>query len=155
MAFFSRTTQVNWCQKNVLLNIVVKGGYQEANTSTIWMGATPLRLIINPICLYHPPIFTPDALPVTTLPVYPWLGTGTGICWIAYRWLIIFSSWFKIHYLNFDSCFLYGWYATEKLLTTCSVWCRCWCTAGKILLTGRMQVHYKVVSHLRNANCSA
>jgi len=30
-----------------------------------------------------PPIFTPDALPATTIPNLSWLGTGTGICWIA------------------------------------------------------------------------
>jgi len=31
----------------------------------------------------NPAIFTPDALSVATLPIYPGLGQ-TGICWIAY-----------------------------------------------------------------------
>jgi len=44
----------------------------EADTLTIRVGATPSGLISNPPpSIIH---FTPDALPVATLPIYPGLG---------------------------------------------------------------------------------
>jgi len=51
---------------------MVQGRITEADTPTIPMGVTPSGLISDP-----PPtslIFTPDALPVATLPLYPGLG---------------------------------------------------------------------------------
>ena len=39
---------------------------------------------------HPPPIFTPDALPAATLPIYPGLGEA-GIYWIAYP-----VAWFKL-----------------------------------------------------------
>jgi len=47
-------------------------GYTEADASTVWLGATPSRLISDPPS--SPPIFMPDALPATTLPIYHGLG---------------------------------------------------------------------------------
>jgi len=47
----------------------------EADTSTIWLGATLSGLINDPPpSVHHPPIFMPDALPAATLPIYPGLG---------------------------------------------------------------------------------
>jgi len=51
----------------------VQGKITEADTPTIRLGATPSRLISDPVTHPHPPIFTPDALPVATLPLYPGL----------------------------------------------------------------------------------
>jgi len=51
---------------------MVQGEITVADTLKIWLGATPSGLIIDPTPSY--PIFMPDALPVTTLPIYPGLG---------------------------------------------------------------------------------
>jgi len=51
---------------------MVQGGISEADTPTIWLGATPSGLISDP--RPSSPIFMPDALPATTLPIYPGLG---------------------------------------------------------------------------------
>jgi len=55
-----------------LLDFVVQGKIAEADTPTIRLGATPCRLISDPPP--SPPIFTLDALPTTTLRIYPGLG---------------------------------------------------------------------------------
>jgi len=51
---------------------MVQGKITEADTPTIRMGATPSVLISDPPP--SSPIFTPDALPAATLPLYPGLG---------------------------------------------------------------------------------
>jgi len=62
--------------------------------------------------LRHPPIFTPDALPVTTLPNLSWLGTGTKYAGLHTQWLdltihaIKTSVWKWKHYQSFDTV---GW----------------------------------------------
>ena len=51
---------------------MVQGKITEVDTPTVQLGATPSKLISEP-----PPsssIFTPDALPAATLPIYPGLG---------------------------------------------------------------------------------
>ena len=53
-----------WC--------LVQGKISQADTPTIWLGATPSRLISNPPP--SSPIFMPDPLPAANLPVYPGLG---------------------------------------------------------------------------------
>jgi len=55
-----------------LLDFIVQGEISEAETPTIWMGATPSRLISNPPP--SSPIFTLDALPAATFPIYAGLG---------------------------------------------------------------------------------
>jgi len=45
----------------------------QADASTIWMDCHPSRLVGAPTSTI-PTIFTPDALPDTTLPIYPGLG---------------------------------------------------------------------------------
>jgi len=50
----------------------VQGKISQADTSTIWLGATPSGLISDPPP--SSPIFTPDPLPAANLPVYPGLG---------------------------------------------------------------------------------
>jgi len=50
----------------------MQGKIAEADTPTIRLGATPSRLISDPPP--SSPIFTPDALPAATLPLYPGLG---------------------------------------------------------------------------------
>jgi len=59
-------------RRHLLLDFMVQGKTTEADTPTIWLGATPSGLISN----LHPssPIFTPDALPAATLPIYPGFG---------------------------------------------------------------------------------
>jgi len=51
---------------------MVQGKIIEADTLTIWLGVTPSRLISNPP--HNTLTFMPDALPATTLPLYPGLG---------------------------------------------------------------------------------
>jgi len=51
---------------------MVQWNIREADTPTIRVGATPSRVIRDH--LHHRPIFMPDALPNTTLPLYPGLG---------------------------------------------------------------------------------
>jgi len=50
-------------RRNLLLDFMVEGKISEADTPTIWMDPPPSS-----------PIFTPDALPAPTLPIYPGLG---------------------------------------------------------------------------------
>ena len=47
----------------------MQGKITEVDTPTNQLGATPSRLISDPPP--SSPIFTPDALPVATLPIYP------------------------------------------------------------------------------------
>jgi len=56
---------------------MVQGKITEAEMLTIQLGATPSRLINDPSP--SPPIFTPDALPATTLPLYPGLGQAPNV----------------------------------------------------------------------------
>ena len=60
---FSGTTRVSRCQKKICFwTLWCKGRSTEAETSTIWLGATPSGL--TSAHLHHPPIFyRPDALP--------------------------------------------------------------------------------------------
>jgi len=70
---FSRTTGVRPVPEETFFwTFMVHGKITEADTLTIRLGATPSRLISAH--LHHPPIFTLDALPATTLPLYPDLG---------------------------------------------------------------------------------
>ena len=55
-----------------LLDFMVLGEISEADALTIPLGATPSRLFSDP--RPSSPIFIPDALPATTLPIYPGLG---------------------------------------------------------------------------------
>jgi len=57
---------------------MVQGNITEADTPTIQMGTTPSRLISDPPPS-SPPIFTPDALPATDLPLYPGLGRASNM----------------------------------------------------------------------------
>ena len=59
-------------KRNLLLDFTVQGKISEADTLTIPLGATPSGLINDPPP--SSPIFTPDALPAATLPIYPGLG---------------------------------------------------------------------------------
>jgi len=52
---------------------VVQGKITEADAQTIRLGATSSRLIAATTSII-PTIFTPDALPATTLPIYPGFG---------------------------------------------------------------------------------
>ena len=58
-------------EENFFWTFMVKGKIAEADTPTIRVGATPSRLISAH--LRHPPVLTPDALPVATLSLYPGL----------------------------------------------------------------------------------
>jgi len=74
--FVSGTTWVRWCQKRseeiFFWTFWVQGKITEADTTTIRLGATPSILISDP--RPSTSIFMPDALPATTLPLYPGLG---------------------------------------------------------------------------------
>jgi len=72
---FSGTTQVSRCQKKkLLLDFMVQGEILEAERQTHRQSGWghSARLISDPPP--SSPIFTPDALPVATLPIYPGLG---------------------------------------------------------------------------------
>jgi len=71
-ALFLRLPEWAGARRKLLLNFMVQGEITEADTPTIRLGATPSGLISNPPL--SAPIFTLDALPVATLPVYPGLG---------------------------------------------------------------------------------
>jgi len=58
-------------EKN-LLNFMAQREISEAGTHTIRLGATPSRLIRDPPP--SSPIFTPDAFPAATIPIYTGLG---------------------------------------------------------------------------------
>ena len=55
---------------------MVQGNITEAGTLTIWLGTTPSRVISDPPPF---PIFTPDALPAATLPIYAGLGQAANM----------------------------------------------------------------------------
>jgi len=57
----------------------------QADTPTIWMDCHPIQTNWCPISAI-PTIFTPYALPGTTLPIYSGLGSWDRhqICWLAY-----------------------------------------------------------------------
>jgi len=57
---------------------VVQEEITEADTLTTQLGATPFGLISDPPSS-SPPNFTPDALPATTLPLYPGLGQAPNL----------------------------------------------------------------------------
>jgi len=58
-------------EENLLRDFMVQGEISEADTPTIQLGATLSGLISDPP--RSSSIFTPDALPATTLPIYPGL----------------------------------------------------------------------------------
>ena len=77
-----------------LLDFMVQGKITEADTPTIWMGATPSELISDPPP--SPPPFLRQIPFCCNPPNLSWLGTGTGMCWIAYSvvWLRMrYSEW--------------------------------------------------------------
>jgi len=56
---------------------MVQGEVSEADTPTLWLGASPSGLISD--LLPYSPIFVPDALPATTLRIYPGLGPAPNV----------------------------------------------------------------------------
>jgi len=71
-AIFPKLPGLASARRKLLLDFMVQGKITEADTPTIWMVATPSGLTSDPPP--SSPIFTPDALPVVTLPLYPGLG---------------------------------------------------------------------------------
>jgi len=69
---FASTGWVSRHQKGQIWTFMVQAKISEADTPTISLGASPSRLISDPPP--SNPIFTPDALPAATLPLYPGLG---------------------------------------------------------------------------------
>jgi len=72
----SGTTQVSWYQKvhfAIFWIFWCKVKITQADASTIWKDCHPIQTNWCPH-LCHPTIFMPDALPGTTLPIYPGLG---------------------------------------------------------------------------------
>jgi len=70
---------------------MVQGKITEVDTPTVQLGATPSELLSEP-----PPsssvIFTPDALPAATLPIYPGLGQAQEYAGLHTPWLGITDS---------------------------------------------------------------
>jgi len=69
---------------------MVQGKITEADTPTILLGATPSRQITD--SPPSSPIFTLNALPATTLPLYPGSGSAPK-CWLAHP-----VAWLTVHY---------------------------------------------------------
>ena len=65
-----------------LLDFMVEGKITDSDALTICLDATRSGLSVPH--LHLSPRFTPNALPVATLPVLSWLETGTEYCWPAY-----------------------------------------------------------------------
>jgi len=80
---FYRDHQGEPVPEEIFWTFMVQRKITKADTLTIRLGATPSGLISG---FRHPPIFTPDALPATTIPLYPGLLTWDRyqICWLAY-----------------------------------------------------------------------
>jgi len=66
---------------------MVQGKTSEADTPTIRLGATPSRLISDPPP--SSPIFTSDAIPAATLPIYPGLGQAPNMLTCIYSGVVI------------------------------------------------------------------
>jgi len=64
---------------------MVQGKITEVDTPTVQLGATPSELISEPPP--SSPIFTPDALPAATLPIYPGLGQAQEYAGLHTPWL--------------------------------------------------------------------
>ena len=72
---------------HLFLGFLVQGKITEADTPTVRLGATPSELISDPPP--PSPIFTPDALPVATLPIsfclrqaQKYAGLHTSMAWL-------------------------------------------------------------------------
>ena len=101
------------CQKKLLLDFTVQGETSEADTPTIRLGVTPSGLIIsNPPP--SSPIFTPDALPASTLPTYPGLGQAPNMLACTPRGLVAFITKrytnHDIHTVTIHACMCHGAY---------------------------------------------
>ena len=64
---------------------MVQGNIIEADTKTVRLDATPSELISDPPP--SSPIFTPDALPATTLRIYPGFGQAQEYAELHTPWL--------------------------------------------------------------------
>jgi len=64
---------------------MVQGKITGVDTPTVQLGATPSELSASH--LHQPPIFTPDALPAATLPIYPGLEQGQEYAGLQTLWL--------------------------------------------------------------------
>jgi len=66
---------------------MVQGKITEVDTPTVQLGATPSELVSDPPP--SSPHFYVGCPSCCNPPNLSWLGTGTGICWIAYpvAWL--------------------------------------------------------------------
>jgi len=62
--------------------LMVQGKITEVDTATVQLGATPSELISEPSP--SSPHFCAGCPSCRNPPNLSWLGTGTGICWIAY-----------------------------------------------------------------------
>jgi len=73
----SGTTWVSRYRINLLVGYMVQGKITETDALSIWLGATPSRLISDPPL--SSPIFMLDALPAAILLIYPGLGQASNM----------------------------------------------------------------------------
>jgi len=69
----------------IFWTLMVQGKTTEVDTPTVQLGSTLSELISEPP--QSSPIFTPDALPATTLPIYPSLGQAQEYAGLHTPWL--------------------------------------------------------------------
>jgi len=70
-----------------LLGFMEQGKITEADAPTICLDGTPSGLSVPPGHLHRPPIITPNALSVATLPIYPALGQARNNVGLHTQWL--------------------------------------------------------------------
>ena len=63
----------------------------ESEALTAWVDATPSKLTVLP--LPSPPIFMPNALPATTLPIFPGLVQAPSYAGLHTRWIGYSVAW--------------------------------------------------------------
>jgi len=79
----------------------VQGKITEAHTPTVKLGATPSGLISDPPA--SAPIFSPDALPAATLPLYPVLGQAPNMLDCIPSGCMSEMEWSRACVLHFDN----------------------------------------------------
>jgi len=116
-------------RRNLFLDFMVQGKITEANTPTIWLGATPCGLISDPPAS-SPKIYARCPL-CHNLPTLSWLGTGTKYTGLHGQWrglacknLNLWCLEVDFRTANVSKRFMYALLCIfhHKYFMTCSKW---------------------------------